>query len=423
MLNRVLVFSSIILCLIGLLHVLISTQINKRTTRYMVISFTGLFFYSVSVYAGLLMNGLEGEYHRIALSVCYFLEFFFAIIISYSLALYLFFVVDPHKKFKKLLFLNRTVVIVFVVLLVISQFTGWWYSIDHSNHYQRGPGYLVSCGLWLTIILTDVYVMIKHRKKLRGKEKFAFWVYEISPVAAVILQYVFRDIQFISLSITISAIVTFVFITSAQTELYYQNQREIDKLKTDIMLSQIQPHFLYNSLTAIKHLCRVNPPYAEKAITEFASYLRGNMDSLSDDAAIPFTQELNHTKAYLYLEKLRFGDDLNMIFDVQTEAFEMPPLTLQPIVENAVRHGVRETEDGVGTVTVASREYPDRYEVIVTDTGRGFDPDEVMKDEKSHIGIRNVRERLKRVCNGELTIDSVIGQGTKAVITIPVPDN
>lgn len=109
--------------------------------------------------------------------------------------------------------------------------------------------------------------------------------------------------------------------------------------------------------------------------------------------------------------------DIN--YDIETKAFLLPPLTLQPIVENAVRHGIRETRDGKGTVTIATREYDDRIEVVVTDDGKGFDTQKDPDTGKPHIGIENVRYRLRDMCGGTLTIKSEIGQGTVAVISVP----
>ena len=155
-------------------------------------------------------------------------------------------------------------------------------------------------------------------------------------------------------------------------------------------------------------------------MVDFSSYLRGNMDSLSVDIPIRFTDELKHTKAYLSMEKLRFGDDLQVKYDILCTSFLIPALTLQPIAENAVRHGIRETADGKGTVTIASRELDDRYEITVSDDGTGFDPGKYSETDKPHIGIDNVRYRLKILCGGTLSYNSAEGQGTKkAVISIP----
>ena len=190
--------------------------------------------------------------------------------------------------------------------------------------------------------------------------------------------------------------------------------------RLQIMISQIQPHFIYNALTAIQELCHSNPPQAEIATRNFSNYLRGNMRSIKSTGTIAFTDELRHTQGYLELEKLRFEDSLQICYDIQCTNFELPPLSLQPIAENAVKHGVRGNRDGAGTVTIATREYADRYEVVVTDDGPGFDPSKPAVDQtRPHIGIQNVRERLASLCGGTLRIDSVVWQGTVATIILP----
>jgi len=190
--------------------------------------------------------------------------------------------------------------------------------------------------------------------------------------------------------------------------------------RVQIMLTQIRPHFLYNSLTVIQELCRTNPEQAENATIRFAKYLRGNMDALQSNAPIPFAEELEHTREYLALEQMRFEDKLTVRYDIQCEAFSLPALTLEPIAENAVRHGVRGNSDGKGEVAIAAKETPGCYEITVTDTGPGFDPEQPPQDqEHSHIGLRNVRERLTQMCGGALNIASVPGKGTCVTISIP----
>ena len=163
-----------------------------------------------------------------------------------------------------------------------------------------------------------------------------------------------------------------------------------------------------------------NPEQAENATIQFAKYRRGNMDALQTNAPIPFTEELEHTKEYLTLEQMRFEDKLTVRYDIQCDAFSLPPLTLEPIAENAVRHGVRGNSDGRGEVVIATREYPGCYEITVTDTGPGFDPEKLPKDPgRSHIGLRNVRDRLTQMCGGALNIVSTPGKGTCVTISIP----
>jgi sensor histidine kinase YesM len=134
---------------------------------------------------------------------------------------------------------------------------------------------------------------------------------------------------------------------------------------------------------------------------------------------ILFSQELEHTQMYLELEKMRFGESLQVTYDLECTEFIIPTLTLQPLVENAVRHGVRGNPDGKGTVTISSREEEAHYLISVSDDGPGFDTGTKNEDGRSHIGIDNVRERLRTICGGDLEIESRAGEGTKATILLP----
>ena len=183
------------------------------------------------------------------------------------------------------------------------------------------------------------------------------------------------------------------------------------------MISQIQPHFLYNTLTAIYRLCATDTALAQKTIQDFSAYLRTNMDSIRSTAPIPFAKELAHTKTYLEIELLRFGDILNVEYDISVMDFDIPALTLQPIVENAVKYGIRSREDG-GTVTISTKRENGTIYLIVHDDGMGFDVDQKKNDGKSHLGIENTRKRLRQMMGGELIIDSRIGAGTTVTIMI-----
>ena len=121
---------------------------------------------------------------------------------------------------------------------------------------------------------------------------------------------------------------------------YYQIQKELYEARVSIMTSQIRPHFMYNALTSIAMMCTIDPPAAQEATVTFAKYLRENMDSLKQNSPVPFSQELDHLKKYLYIEKLRFQNKLNIEYDITVTDFVLPLLSVQPLVENAVKHGV-----------------------------------------------------------------------------------
>ena len=307
---------------------------------------------------------------------------------------------------------------VYAVMLASAEFTGVF--SFHANYYFRGPLYPFLLLPLVAILLLNLIGVMRRRARFSRKVFHSFLI-SILPMTAALLVQMFADVlPLVDICFIISALAMFVLIQTEQTESYIKKERENTRLRTDIMLSQIQPHFLYNALGAIQELCDSDPKTAGAATAKFARYLQGNMSSLSESGAVSFEVELNHTKTYLELEQLRFMDKLIVRYDIACKDFKLPTLTLQPIAENAVRHGAR-GKKGVGTVTVATREYLDRWEITVTDDGPGFDPDApvLANDGHAHIGIQNVRERLRSICGGDLRIESELGKGTKATIVLP----
>jgi sensor histidine kinase YesM len=165
-------------------------------------------------------------------------------------------------------------------------------------------------------------------------------------------------------------------------------------------------------------LCDRDPKQAKAAIADFAGYLRGNLSSLKVENLISFGTELEHIEKYLRLEKLRFQDELEVVYDIQTRDFMLPALSVQPLVENAVKHGVGQKIGG-GTVTINTTETEDEYIICVTDDGVGFIEGEYSDDGGTHVGIENIKKRLDMMINARLEIESKIGKGTKACIFIP----
>lgn len=163
-------------------------------------------------------------------------------------------------------------------------------------------------------------------------------------------------------------------------------------------------------------LCDYDARKAGELADQFAVYLRDNYADMSEAAMIPFSSELEHIRNYLAIEEVRFPG-LRVAYDIQAEGFLLPTLTVQPLVENAVRHGISKRRDASGTVKIASFEEKDRYIIRISDDGVGFDP-EAHRDGK-HIGIANAKTRLMLLCAGTLTLTSQRGQGTVCEIKIP----
>ena len=195
---------------------------------------------------------------------------------------------------------------------------------------------------------------------------------------------------------------------------------QLAESRISTMMSQIRPHFIYNTLGSIEQLCELDPPKAGELVHNFAKYLRGNFGELDSSKPILMSQEMDHVHYYISIENVRFPD-MAFSFEMNSEDFSLPALTVQPIVENAIKHGLMKLEKG-GSIRVVSYETDTDYCILVEDDGVGFDTSQLVEDKK-HIGIRNIRDRLKVMVGGTLEIESTQGVGTKVLIKIPKEGN
>ena len=195
-------------------------------------------------------------------------------------------------------------------------------------------------------------------------------------------------------------------------------EKELEESRIAIMLSQMQPHFIYNILNVIYYMCGKDPAAAREAISKFSDHLRNNLEALSQKELITFRKELDHIHIYLELEQIRFGEELSIIYDIEEDSFLLPVLSIQPLVENAVKHGIAKKRGG-GVVTIASHQTENAYQITITDTGVGFDVDHYMDDGKIHVGLANVRQCLRSRMNATVDVDSTPGNGTTVTVTIP----
>ena len=280
--------------------------------------------------------------------------------------------------------------------------------------------YVISMGLIVLCVLE-----IKREKKAI-KELLPYVCVHIA--LAIDMTGVFDSMYFSGMCfkvVYVLMLILFLFNGAKQVVLDHQASIKNKKLKAEleqsriaVMLSQIQPHFLYNSLTSVMDLCDRNPKQAKAAIADFADYLRGNLSSLKTENLISFRTELAHIEKYLRLEKLRFQDELEVVYDIQIYDFMLPALSVQPLIENAVKHGVGQKIGG-GTVSVHTHETDEEYVIRIEDDGVGFEEGEYANENGTHVGIENTKKRLDMMMNARLEIESKKGEGTSACIRIP----
>ena len=279
--------------------------------------------------------------------------------------------------------------------------------------YLQIPGWLV--------VLTTLYLILSYRRQL-GTRRFVYsLLYILIPIVAMMIRYTEDSGTFQHLAISVSIILLYTFVHQTQSNRLKEQAIQLEQTKNMIVLSQIKPHFIYNSLNTIYYLCEKDPSLAQKAIIEFSDYLRGNLDTIGSGKPVPFEHELNHIRHYLYLEKLRFDDYLNIVYDIQASEFYVPPLSVQLAVENAVKHGICHKPGG-GTVWISSAEGDQQdYVITVKDDGAGFDMEEFRNNSLSirHVGLRNMIFRVKTQVNGTVNIKSAPDQGTTVEIRIP----
>ena len=280
-----------------------------------------------------------------------------------------------------------------MVALVILLALGAWEWFFVSGRY---PGLLACSGLILIAVLLEGL-----------NEFFLLWGQRLIldiVVAAFFSVYAVYGIVRVPLS----------FRMAAQTE---KLRSDLQQSRIVLAMSQIRAHFIFNLLNAISGMCKYDPEKADATIVRFARYLRGNIDVMQEDRLESFHASLQHLQDYIALEQVRFGDRIRFRTEIGFSEFQLPPLVLQPLVENAIKHGLTPKPEG-GTITLSAQRVGDRAVITVADDGVGFCADAPV--ERSSVGLSNVRFRLKQLADGDIKLESVPGQGTVATVTVPV---
>ena len=284
--------------------------------------------------------------------------------------------------------------------------------------FVRGPlGY--ACHMIGAILL--VWLLVRAICEFRDdKKEMIFPIVSILFISAGVLLDALLPIWKLSAlsALTISIVISCLFVYYYFHVQFVRNYQDrlITQQRINTMVSQIQPHFLYNTIATFRALCKTDPDKAAVVAEKFGRYLRQNLDLAESNNLIPIEKEIEHTKVYSDIEKVRF-ENVHIEYDIQDTAFYIPPLSVQPMVENAIRHGVRTREEGI--VRVATRRLENMHEIVIRDNGIGFDNTAINSDNEKHIGIENVRERIEKQCGGTLTIESERGRGTTVTIRIP----
>ena len=311
---------------------------------------------------------------------------------------------------------------VFFLLLGSTLFTKYVYFLTPDRQFQRGPWYPLLMLPLIAMTLLNLGAAIRARRALSRKYYIGFLATILS-LTVMLPIHAFTDvIVLIDISTVLSAVSMLGLIQSDQMEEQLRQQREIARQQREIaherasvMVLQMRPHFIYNTLMSIYSLCNQDPRKARQVTLDFTNYLRKNFNAVASDSAIPFSAELEHTRAYLAVEQAQYEEMLVVDYDTPFTQFRLPPLTLQPIVENAVKHGMNPYA-GPLHISVRTRHTDSGAEITVEDDGPGFDPSH---ESGPHITLENIRKRLDLMCGGSMSITSREGGGTVVTLTTP----
>jgi len=312
----------------------------------------------------------------------------------------------------------KSAIIIDLILDILNIKFGFFFIVNPVGEYVIGE-YQDACEITTFIIYIMIWYIIIKDKKTPVREKLILLSFQIFPIIAHFSGIAYEDFAIVFPSYLFAVMLIYINVFAMRSKKILEQQAELDKQRATLMISQIQPHFLYNVLTTISNLCVTDPEEAEETTVLFSQYLRTNLDSLRRTEPVPFKSELGHINTYVELEKKRFKDKLIVEVNCQAFDFLVPALGIQPIVENSIKHGIR-GKDSEGHLKISSRKVDGGYEVIVEDDGVGFDMNAPLPDDgKSHVGMINVKSRLEQICNAEVTTVSSPGNGCKTTIFFP----
>ena len=408
--NFIIVISAFIISVLGLISVIFL----RKTFREGRVSFLAFFLLLVGYTSSAVINEFADT--AVISQISLFSNSLFSSLLIPAITIYLLRCAGKDWRHSPLFAAVASLWAVYFALLAVTQFTTWIYYFTPDNVYHRGAWYpllLIPPALLMVVNLIGLW---RFRAALTHRQRVAFLIYFVVPLVCMLIQMFFFGLLLIVFGTALAVLFMFVFFLYDQVEHSIRQAEENARQRASINVLQMRPHFICNTMMSIYYLIALDAEKARQVTLDFTTYLRDNFTAIAKEDTIPFAEELEHTRAYLAVEKVRHEDKLYIELDTPWTSFRVPPLTLQPIVENAIVHGVSPDLEPL-YLSILTRETKTHSEIIVEDTGPGFVP---VDDREPHIALANIRERLKMMCGGTLEITSREMGGTKVTIRVPL---
>ncbi len=408
------------MCLGLLLVISIASKINKKDKKILIIMIISILLLSTFEFLEILFDDNHFDYEN-------YPRYLFSFI-TYSLRpviIVLFYYLRMNIKNKKRYLLWSGVAINTIIysFLLFSyknpsmQFVVWYNSSNKFDRTFLGFTVHAICAIYLILLIIISIVDTKINKTRKQVNIIIIF----TTIQAIIVQTLSMVLD-LSYSYTQEAYAfgaALFFMYLSYDRAYndaIKHEREMRDKTTALMLSQIKPHFIYNTLATIQVLCDIDPNLASKTIDSFSKYLRMNTDALNKTEPVSILDEIKHAKAYAEIEMIRF-DNIEVKFDILDNDFKLPVLTIEPILENSIKYGVRARQKGI--VEIKTYKDNNNHILLIKDNGIGFDINKINNDNKNHVGISNVKTRIENMVKGKFEIESIIDVGTTVKITVP----
>ena len=311
-----------------------------------------------------------------------------------------------------------TIMIVFGNFLEIigMQQTIIYHQFSVASAFVVASAYLMYCVALVLMIMLIVSDEKQHIVNGEKKKNFIKIVMLLVPIIINLGVHIVNENVFVlGIGMVISLQIGYLQSMAFKEEKMAMREKTIREKENRMLMEQIHPHFIFNSLMAIEELCYKDSELAAQSIENFAGYLRSNIEVLTTNELISFEKELRNINQYISLEKAASSKEFQVEYNMEETDFLIPALSIQPLVENSIRHGIAHKKSQ-GKVVISTKRKGDFVIITVFDNGK-FETE--TNGKKKGIGLDNVRERIEETHNGKLEI--IKGEdGTKAVVTFPL---
>ncbi|MBQ7705448.1 MAG: histidine kinase [Selenomonadaceae bacterium] len=395
----------------GLIVSVVTPDVTNWNRKFFITLFTILTLVVISYFVDLLASMYSSEV--VAEKIAAFLEYISLPVIMLMFTVFLLHSCGEEWRRSKFFYSMLILGVTFLILLTVTQFTEIFYYVTAENIFYRTELHFILM-LPLCLMAPLNLFAVARRRKILSRKYFTAFMVNTSPMTFAMLFHtaIFNPIV-VALGVTFSALGMFIIILLDHVEQFLRQQREIFNQQANILVLQMRPHFIYNTMTSIYYLCSQNSELAQKVILDFTNYLRKNFMAIACEGTISFSEELEHTKAYLAIEQAQFEENLFVKYDTPHQNFKIPPLTLQPIVENCVKHGLDPDSEPLH-ILISTRETDAGSVIVVEDDGVGFN----FGDGGENFALKNIQKRLEMFCNGTLEIYPREGDGTVVKILV-----